>query len=94
MPDEIKFTKQQNLLTPSEIKTLSKVFVENYGFDKIRLTGGEPTLRSDFREIILNFREEIYENVNFGLTTNGLLIHRYFDELVECGFRNINSPSA
>ena len=45
-------------------------------------------MRRDFRTILLNFRR--FEKINFGITTNGLLLHRYFDDLVDSGFLNIN----
>lgn len=84
------FAKNENLLTSQEIGQISRIFVEKFGFNKIRLTGGEPTLRGDFSKILKNFDDEIFENVTFGISTNGLLIHRYFEELVERRFVNIN----
>ncbi len=41
----------EQLLTRAEIARLAAIFAEA-GVDKIRLTGGEPTLRADLREIV------------------------------------------
>lgn len=54
MPEEgVELTKKNNLLTTDEIQHLAKLFVEQ-GVEKIRLTGGEPTVRKDIVEIIGN----------------------------------------
>ena len=44
---------KKDLMTSEEIFEISKIFVK-YGVDKIRLTGGEPLVRKDFEEIIIN----------------------------------------
>lgn len=89
-PDyNIKFSPQSKLLTVDEIYRLSKIFVQNFGFDKIRLTGGEPTLRSDLNLILKNFASPEFTGVKFGISTNGLLMHRHFDSLLGSSFRNI-----
>jgi uncharacterized radical SAM superfamily Fe-S cluster-containing enzyme len=52
MPAEgINLTAQQKLLTTDEIIHLAKLFVKE-GVTKIRLTGGEPTIRKDLVYII------------------------------------------
>lgn len=52
MPAEgIKLTAQQNLLTTEEVIRLAELFVKE-GVTKIRLTGGEPTIRKDLVDII------------------------------------------
>lgn len=54
MPEDgVELTKKNNLLTTDEIQYLAKLFVEQ-GVEKIRLTGGEPTVRKDIVEIIGN----------------------------------------
>lgn len=54
MPEEgVELTKKNNLLTTDEIQRLAKLFVEQ-GVEKIRLTGGEPTVRKDIVDIIGN----------------------------------------
>lgn len=52
MPAEgVKLTKNDNILTTDEIMRIARVFVKQ-GVKKIRLTGGEPTIRKDIVEII------------------------------------------
>jgi molybdenum cofactor biosynthesis enzyme MoaA len=47
----VTLTSKENLLETNELKRLCKMFVTN-GVKKIRLTGGEPTLRNDLLEIV------------------------------------------
>lgn len=52
MPEEgVKLTPNDKILTSNEIIYLSKIFVSQ-GINKIRLTGGEPTVRKDLISII------------------------------------------
>merc|ERR1711879_325899 len=46
--------------------------------------------RKDFREILTIFREKEFHGVKFAITTNGLLIHRYFDDLMSTDVMNMN----
>jgi cyclic pyranopterin phosphate synthase len=87
MPHEnITFMKQKFLMTSDEIFQLSKIFVE-LGVNKIRLTGGEPTIRKDFGEIISKIS---VLPVKIGLTTNGLLLDRYLETLLNADISSIN----
>ena len=49
--DGVDLTPRERLLTTSEIIRIASVFVSE-GVDKIRLTGGEPTIRSDIVDIV------------------------------------------
>ena len=52
MPAEgVPLTAKPQLLTTSEIIKLAKLFVQE-GVTKIRLTGGEPTVRPDLLDIV------------------------------------------
>ena len=52
MPAEgVELTPKEYLLSTSEIIHLSSFFVRN-GVRKIRLTGGEPTVRRDLLQIV------------------------------------------
>jgi molybdenum cofactor biosynthesis enzyme MoaA len=54
MPSEgVPLSPKEHLLTKSEIIRLAQIFV-GQGITKIRLTGGEPTIRKDFMEIVGN----------------------------------------
>jgi len=55
MPVEgVKLTKKQDILKTDEIIQIADLFVKE-GVRKIRLTGGEPTVRKDIIDIIGKF---------------------------------------
>lgn len=91
MPEEgVPLSPNRELLTTPEIIMLSSVFVSQ-GVSKIRLTGGEPTVRRD----ILPLMHEIGNLRRYGLkelclTTNGISLHRKLDSMVESGLTGIN----
>ncbi len=71
-----------------EIKRLSRVF-SRLGVKKIRITGGEPTVRKDFFDIIKIFKNEAgIEKVT--ITTNGYHLDKKAKLLVESGLNGIN----
>ena len=81
---------QSHLLTTPEIVQLSSIFVDQ-GVDKIRLTGGEPTIRRD----IVDLMRQIGQLRSNGLrelciTTNGISLHRKLDSMVESGLTGVN----
>lgn len=87
MPNEkMNFLKQRNLMSSEEIFEISKVFVQ-LGVNKIRLTGGEPLVRKDFGEIISKLS---LLPIKIGITTNGLLIDNYLEELKNADISSIN----
>lgn len=91
MPEEgVPQSPPANLLTTPEIYLLSQIFVSE-GVTKIRLTGGEPTVRKD----ILPLMHQIGSLRSQGLreiclTTNGIALHRKLDSMVEAGLTGIN----
>lgn len=91
MPEEgVPLSPNRELLTTPEIIMLSSVFVSQ-GVSKIRLTGGEPTVRRD----ILPLMHEIGNLRRYGLkelclTTNGISLHRKLDSMIESGLTGIN----
>ena len=71
-----------------EIKRLANCFSE-LGVNKIRITGGEPTVRKDFFDIIkvLKFESGIH---NVSITTNGYKLDKKAEQLVNSGLTGIN----
>lgn len=52
MPAEgVQLSAKDQLLSTDEVLYIAKLFVEQ-GVDKIRLTGGEPTVRKDLLHIV------------------------------------------
>ncbi|KHN95146.1 molybdenum cofactor biosynthesis protein 1 B [Metarhizium album ARSEF 1941] len=91
MPEEgVPLSPNRELLTTPEIVMLATVFVSQ-GVNKIRLTGGEPTVRRD----ILSLMQQIGALRPGGLkelciTTNGISLHRKLDGMVEAGLTGVN----
>ncbi|ORY69709.1 uncharacterized protein BCR38DRAFT_90725 [Pseudomassariella vexata] len=91
MPEEgVPQSPHRELLTTPEIIMLSSIFVSQ-GVNKIRLTGGEPTVRRD----ILPLMQQIGALRPYGLrelclTTNGLALHRKLEGMVEAGLTGVN----
>ncbi|CAI5455525.1 unnamed protein product [Caenorhabditis angaria] len=89
MPAEgIPLKPSEKMLKNEEIFRLVKLFAKN-GVDKVRLTGGEPTIRKDLVDIV----DEISKTDGIkqvGLTTNGLILHRLLPNLVNAGLTKIN----
>lgn len=86
----VPLTPEDRLLTTDEIKRAAKAFV-TMGVTKIRLTGGEPTLRTDLLDIVRylkSLRPLGLESI--ALTTNGLVLHRMLPQLVEAGLTHVN----
>ena len=90
LPNGYQVDKSDNrkFLHLEEIRRLAKVF-SNLGVCKIRLTGGEPTVRKDFFEIIKILKNEagIKKVV---ITTNGYHLDEKAKMLVESGLDGIN----
>ncbi|KAK3333180.1 hypothetical protein B0T19DRAFT_118782 [Cercophora scortea] len=91
MPEEgVPLSPSRSLLTTPEIVLLSSLFVSQ-GVTKIRLTGGEPTVRRD----ILPLMQQLGALRPHGLrelclTTNGLSLHRKLDAMVDAGLTAVN----
>jgi cyclic pyranopterin phosphate synthase len=86
--DGLTFVPGQELLTPAEIESIARAAAE-VGFYKIRLTGGEPTLRHDLIEIVerLAHIPGLRELV---MTTNGLRLPELAEPLAQAGLQRVN----
>ena len=91
MPEEgIPLSPKAHLLTTSEITYLSALFVAQ-GVTKIRLTGGEPTVRKDITELMHSIGDLRAKGLKeICLTTNGIALHRKLDAMVEAGLTGVN----
>jgi cyclic pyranopterin phosphate synthase len=71
-----------------EIALLTRLFA-SLGFDKIRLTGGEPTVRKNIVEIVRSIASTPgIEAVS--MTTNGILLKKLAQPLAEAGLKRVN----
>lgn len=87
MPENFKFNKDENL-SINEIHNLVAAFSE-LGVNKIRLTGGEPTLRKDFINIAKTISK--FNSIkSLVFTTNGYKLLELKDDIKKSGFTGIN----
>ncbi|MGY6707394.1 MAG: GTP 3',8-cyclase MoaA [Rhizobiaceae bacterium] len=91
MAEDMTFLPKKDLLTLEELDRLCTVFVEK-GVRKLRLTGGEPLVRKNIMHLIRQLSRHLESGAleELTLTTNGSQLHRFADELADCGVRRIN----
>lgn len=76
---DIVFLPKEELLTSGEIRDIMEIFSE-LGVKKVRITGGEPLVRRNFREIV-DFINEIPEIEEISITTNGIRLQEELEYL-------------
>ncbi len=79
---------EESFLNFEEIKNLGAAFAE-MGTKKIRLTGGEPTLRSDLLQIARELKD-LSGIEQIALSTNGFRLQELAPNLLAAGFTSIN----
>ena len=92
MPAELfgeryQFLPKPELLTFEEIARLTRVLVK-FGVTKVRLTGGEPLVRTDV-ELLVGMLAEIDGINDLTLTTNGFLLAQKAQALREAGLQRV-----
>jgi cyclic pyranopterin phosphate synthase len=88
MPEEgMQWQPRDELLTFEEIERIARVLVERHGFDSIRLTGGEPTVRANLPVLVAKLAAL---DIDLALTTNGATLAGMADDLVAAGLTRIN----
>jgi len=90
LPNGYQVDKSDNrkFLHLEEIRRLARVF-SKLGVQKIRLTGGEPTVRKDFFDIIKILKNEA-EIKKIVITTNGYHLDEKSKRLVDSGLDGVN----
>ncbi len=76
-------------MSPPVIEQVVRHLVKRWGLTKVRLTGGEPTLRRDLFEIIERL-SRIDGLKDLAMTTNGLTLVRDAHELRRVGLHRLN----
>ncbi|MCC6415772.1 MAG: GTP 3',8-cyclase MoaA [Opitutaceae bacterium] len=82
------FLQNNALATREELVRLVRVF-RALGVEKVRLTGGEPLLRTDLAEIIRALKHDL-RVPDVALTTNGWFLEKQAAALREAGLDRIN----
>lgn len=89
MPAEgVELTPSPQVISQNEIVRLANLFVRS-GVNKIRLTGGEPTIRKDIEEICQQL-SNLEGLKTLAMTTNGITLARKLPVLKECGLNLLN----
>jgi cyclic pyranopterin phosphate synthase len=88
MPEEMVFRPPTELMQDDEIITLVHLFV-SLGFDKIRLTGGEPTLRLNVVDLVKEIAGTPGVN-KLTMTTNGVRLSSMAYSLAQAGLQRVN----
>ena len=88
MPAEgMEWLPRSEVLSFEEIYRVSRIFVERFGVEGIRLTGGEPTVRAHLPMLISQLSGL---GVDLAMTTNGATLRNSAEELRSAGLRRIN----
>jgi cyclic pyranopterin phosphate synthase len=88
MPAEgMQWLPREELLTYEEQARIARVCVERFGFEAIRITGGEPTLRAHLPRLITMLAPL---DVDLALTSNGVKLPEMAHDLAAAGLRRIN----
>ena len=88
MPEEMTFRPNAELMQDDEVIQFVQLF-SRLGFYKIRLTGGEPTVRANIVDLV----REITHTPGMrsvSMTTNGILLPRLAHPLAEAGLQRVN----
>ncbi len=89
MPEKpFSWVPRENLLSFEDLFKFVKAAIDE-GITKIRLTGGEPTLRADldkFIKMICDYKPDI----DLAMTTNGYLLKDIAKDLKDAGLKRLN----
>lgn len=88
MPEDMTFRPNAELMQDDEVLLLTQLFSE-LGFDKFRLTGGEPTVRANIVELVRGIASTPGVK-SLSMTTNGVLLSKLARPLREAGLQRVN----
>ena len=88
MPEDMTFRPRESLLQDDELLRLVGVFAR-LGFDKFRLTGGEPLLRENLVGIVQAMAATPGVR-QLAMTTNGVTLKSVAQRLKEAGLQRVN----
>jgi len=91
MPERMAFLPRADLLGLAELDRLAAAFIRK-GVRKLRLTGGEPLVRRDFRDLVGSLSRFLRSGAldELTLTTNGTRLAHHASDLARCGVRRVN----
>ena len=87
-PEGVSQLPRENILSYEEIIAVASASAE-LGITKIRLTGGEPLVRTNLEELVARLAK-IPGIDDISLTTNGMLLSKHAESLKKAGLKRVN----
>jgi len=87
-PEGVELLHHNDVLRNEEFIELISYFIE-MGITKIRFTGGEALVRKGFIDILEETRRR-FPDIELCLTTNGVRLAQYLDDLYRLGVKKLN----
>lgn len=88
MPSEgMEWIPRDELLSYEELTRVARICVGRFGFESIRITGGEPTVRAHLPTLVRRLADL---GVDLAMTTNGSTLDHLASQLAQAGLRRIN----
>ncbi|MEW6003274.1 MAG: radical SAM protein, partial [Nitrospirota bacterium] len=87
-PEGVRPIEHKEILSYEEIVRIVRIAV-NIGVRKIRITGGEPLTRKNVTYLIASMKK-LDSIEDLSLTTNGVLLSRYAQEIADAGLDRVN----
>ncbi len=87
-PHGVPYLPHDDILRYEEIERLARLAVA-LGITKIRLTGGEPLVRRGVLHLCEQLAQ-IPEVQSLSITTNGVLLANFAEDLYRCGIKRVN----
>ena len=92
MPKEVfgsdfAFLPRDQILSFEEITRLARIFA-GLGVQKVRLTGGEPTLRAELPKLVAMLAE--IPDIDIAMTTNGSILKELAKPLADAGLKRVS----
>ena len=89
MPEKpFSWVPHENLLSYEELFEFVKVSIDE-GIQKVRITGGEPLVRSHL-EVFIKMIADYAPNIDLAMTTNGFLLEESALKLKDAGLKRLN----
>ena len=82
--DSHQFLEKKEILSYEELTLIVQSLIP-LGLNKVRLTGGEPLLRKD----VCAFISMLPQELDIAMTTNGILLEKYAQELANAGLKRV-----
>ena len=82
--DSHQFLEKKEILSYEELTLVVQSLIP-LGLNKVRLTGGEPLLRKD----VCAFISMLPQELDIAMTTNGILLEKYAQELANAGLKRV-----